>query len=56
MEVERIRELGGEPTECPTCGQMGFPNIRDDRGLLIVHPGRRWQCRVSSEVLEGAPS
>lgn len=46
QEIARIEALGGEPCECPTCGQLGFANTSDERGLLVVHPGRSRPCRV----------
>lgn len=42
-------EIGAELDECPTCQFPGYVHTRDQRGLLIRHPGRAWPCRVPNE-------
>lgn len=41
------------PVKCPTCGQPGFIHAVDERGVLMVHPGRRF-CRVAAGTEVGA--
>ena len=35
-----------DPVLCTTCNHPGAIKHTDELGVLIVHPGRDWLCRV----------
>lgn len=47
-ELRRVEAAypGQSPTWCTTCGHPGGVLRRDERGLLVAHPGRTFPCRI----------